>query len=217
MRTRCTILLLLAAISILAAGRARAAAIGPVLGLGREGISGDAPANTSYGAGIGLIAGLQGEIALGQGVALSIQPMFNQRRSTLTAASDQDPSGQTTLDLKMDYVSVPVVVKFATSGGRTYVAGGADLAWLQSARVTGHGVDEDIESHFQGVDVGALIGFGVVFPVGRRSLTTELRYLQGLTNLSSDSGTGLPSGLPERFHSGGLQLTVGILLPIGKP
>jgi hypothetical protein len=217
MRTRCTILLLLAAISILAADRARAAAVGAVLGLGREGISGDAPANTSYGAGIGLIAGLQGEIALGQGVALSVQPMFSQRRTTLTAASDQDPSGETSLDLKMDYVSVPVVVKFATSGGRTYVAGGADLAWLQSARVTGQGLDQDVESRFHGVDVGALIGFGVVFPVGRHSLTTELRYVQGLTNLSDGGGAGAVTGLPERFHSSGLQLTAGILLPIGKP
>jgi hypothetical protein len=207
----------LAAVSILAAGRAQAAAVGAVLGLGREGISGDAPANTSYGAGIGLIAGLQGEIALGQGVALSVQPMFNQRRTILTAASDEDPSGQTTLDLNMDYISVPVVVKFATSGGRTYVAGGADLAWLQSARVTGQGLDQDVENHFHGMDVGALIGFGVVFPVGRPSLTTELRYVQGLTNLSDGGGTGAVTGLPERFHSGGLQLTAGILLPIGKP
>jgi hypothetical protein len=64
------------------------------------------------------------------------------------------------------------------------------------------------------VDVGALFGFGVVFPVGRPKLTTELRYVQGLVNLSNDSGDA-STALPDRFHSGGLELMAGILFPLG--
>lgn len=217
MRARCTLLLLLAAVSIVAVGHARAAAVGALLGLGRGTVTGDAPPNTIYIGDVGLIAGLQGEIPLGQSIALSIQPMINQSRTTLTSATNADASGKTTLDLKLDYVSVPLVVKFGVAGGRTYVAGGANLGFLQSAHITGNGIDEDIKGHFHSVDVGALLGFGVVFPVGRPSLTTELRYVQGLTNLSTDTGTGALSTLPERLHSGGLQLIAGILFPLGKP
>jgi len=216
MRAPCILLSLLTSVSIVAVGHAQAAAVGVLLGLSRDGASGDSPPNTSYSGGFGLVTGLQAEIGLSQSIALSIQPMFSQHRTTLTSATDDDASDEMTLDLKLDYISVPLVVKFSAAGGRTYVAGGVDLGFIQSARIAGDGIDEDIKDYFNSVDVGALFGFGVVFPLGRPSLTTELRYVQGLTNLSNDSGTGVLATLPGRFHSGGFQLTAGILFPIGK-
>jgi hypothetical protein len=206
-------LVLLSAASIALAGHARAAAVGAVLGIGREGISGDTPPSTSYGGATGLVAGLQAEIGLTEGIALSVQPMFSQRRTTLTTATF---NGETTRDLKLDYVSVPVVLKFRTSG-RTYVAGGATVGLLQNAHLSGDGADEDIEDDFERVDLGALFGFGVMFPIGRPHLTTELRYVQGLANLSNESETDPALSLPDRFHSGGWQVTAGILFPLGRP
>jgi len=64
------------------------------------------------------------------------------------------------------------------------------------------------------VNVGALFGFGVVFPVGRPRITTELRYVQGLVNLSG-AEQGLIQELPDRFYSSGLQIMAGILFPLG--
>ena len=211
---QCALLSLLLAAGV--AGHAQAAALGALLGLGREGISGDAPPSTSYLGAIGGIAGIQGEIGLTQGIALSVQPMFSQRRTTLTTATF---SGETTHDLKLDYFSVPVVLKFSAAGGRTYVAGGLDLGFLQKARITGNGLDEDLKDGFHSTDLGALVGLGVVFPIGRPHLTTEVRFVQGLIDLSNEPAAALDSGntLPDRFHSGGLQLTAGILFPIGRP
>jgi len=215
--SRCTLLLLVTAVSISVATDAHAAAVGALLGFGREGISGDAPPNTTYWGAIGGIAGLQGEIALTDGIALSVQPMFSQRRTTLTTATF---SGETNHDLKLDYVSVPIVLKFSAAHGRTYVTGGVDLGFLQSAKITGNGLDEDIKDGFHSTDLGALVGFGVVFPIGGPNLTTEIRYVQGLTDLSKDSASAVDPAaspdLPDRFHSGGLQVTAGILFPIGK-
>jgi len=211
------ILLLLTTAWLGIAGHAHAAAVGAFLGLGREGISGDAPPSTTYLGAIGGIAGLQGEIALTDGIALSVQPMFSQRRTTLTTATF---SGETTHDLKLDYVSVPVVLKFSAARGRTYVAGGLDLGFLQTAKITGNGLDEDIKDGFHPTDLGALVGFGVVFPIGGPNLTTEIRYVQGLTDLSKTPASAVDpaasSDLPDRFHSGGWQLTAGILFPFGK-
>ena len=213
-RARWTLLILCCAASTFPADSARAAAVGALLGANRCSISGDAPLNTSYGGGTGLIVGAQGEIALTQDIALSIQPMLAQSRTELKSAESEDEGSERTLDLALDYVSIPVVVKFRAAGGRTYFAGGVDVGFLSSASLTGDGVDEDVKSLFHDVNVGALFGFGVVFPVGRPRLTTELRYVQGLVNLSG-AEQGLIQELPDRFYSSGLQIMVGILFPLG--
>jgi len=166
------------------------------------------------------MAGVQGEISLTPDIALSVQPSFAQRRTTLTSV--EDVTGENALDLNLDYVSVPVLLKFEIAGGRTYFAGGVDVGFLKSAHLTGNGVDEDVKDRFNSTDVGALFGFGVLFPVGKPRLTTELRYVQGLVNLSGDFASSdvdgsTASSLPDRFHSGGLELVAGILFPLGKP
>lgn len=195
---------------------AHAASVGAVLGLNRCAISGDAPPNTAYGAGAGLMVGAQGELELTRDLSLSLQPMFVQRRTEIRAADSEESGDERVLDVDLDYVSVPVLVKFGAAGGRTYFAGGVDVAFLSSARVSGEGVDEDIEPLLHSLDVGAVFGFGVVFPVGTPRLTTELRYVQGLINLRG-AEEGLIQDLPDRFHSSGLQLMAGILFPIGSP
>ena len=213
-RARWFFLLFCCAASPWVATSAEAASVGAMLGASRCSISGDAPVNTSYGAGMGLIAGVQGEISLSEDIALSLQPKFEQRRTKLTSADSEEEDDERSLDLDLDYVSIPLVVKFQAAGGRTYFAGGVDVGFLSSASLTGEGVDEDVTSLFHKVDVGALIGFGVVFPIGTPRLTTELRYVQGLVNLSGGE-QGLINELPDRFHSNGVQLMAGILFPLG--
>ena len=194
---------------------ARAASVGAVLGLNRSGIGGDAPQNTEYGGQTGLLGGVQAEIGLGDEISLSLQPMYVRRGTSLMAADSVEASGEREAELTLDYVALPVVVKFNAARGRTYVAGGLDIAFLTAARVTGEGLDEDVKSSLEGIDVGALLGFGVVFPAGRVRLPIELRYVQGLVNLSGDSASGAIADLPERFHSSGWQFTAGILFPLG--
>lgn len=215
---RLIFVLLVCTVSQLSTEPARAAAVGAILGLDRCGLGGDAPPNTEYGGGTGVLAGVLGEIALSQALALSLQPRLAQRRTTMTAADSEEASGERESELTLDYIAVPVVLKFAAVGGRTYVAGGVDIGFLTRARLSGGGLDEeDVETSFHSVDVGALVGFGLVFPVGRPQLTTELRYLQGLVNLASGAAGGAIRDLPDRFHSSGWELTVGVLFPLGAP
>jgi len=206
--------LLLAGVA-LDAHTARAAALGAVLGLDRCGISGDAPSNTEYNFESGLVAGVQGELGIGPDISLGLQPMYVRRRTEVKAADESRASGERMLELSLDYISVPVVVKFGAAGGHTYVAGGVDLGFLSSARISGEGIDKDVKTLFNSLDVGALLGLGVVFPVGRPRLTAELRYVQGLVNLAADEAAAPLQDLPNRFHSDGWQLTAGILFPLG--
>ena len=212
---RRTLLLFTALATILPIAMPRvshAAAVGALLGLNRCAISGDAPANTAYGAGAGLMVGAQAEFALTSDISLSFQPTFVQGNTKLRSTAE--PADERVLDLDLDYLSVPVVVKFGAAHGRTFFAGGLDVGFLSSARVSGEGIDEDIEPLLHSVDVGALFGFGVNFPAGRSHFTTELRYVQGLVNLR-EAEQGLVQELPDRFHSSGLQLVAGFLLPLG--
>ena len=208
-------LLLACAATVSTASPARAAAIGAVLGLDRGAISGDAPPNTAYGGGMGWIGGVQVDFYLTSDIALSLQPRIDHRSTELTSADEESPD-ESVADLDFDYVSIPLVLKLEAAGGRTYVTGGVDLGFLTSARISGDGFAEDIKSLLNGTDVGALVGFGVVFPVGTPRLTTELRYVQGLVNLSNDSEGTTFHNLPDRFHTSGFQLTAGILFPLGK-
>src|SRR5262245_48393312 len=123
-RARWALLLLCCAASPFLATSARAAAVGAVLGASRISISGDAPVNTSYAGGMCLIAGVQGEISLTEDIALSLQPKFEQRRTKLKSADSEETDDDRSLDLDLDYFSVPLVVKFEAAGGRTYFAGG---------------------------------------------------------------------------------------------
>ena len=196
---------------------AKAAAVGVVLGFNRGSISGDAPPDAGYGTQFGLLAGVQGEIGIASDIFLSLQPMYVRRGARISFAEVNSGAGQDSLSLALDYFAVPVVVKFRAAGGRTYFLGGLDIAFLTAATLSGGGSDVDVKDSFQSTDVGALLGFGVLFPIGRPRLTVELRYVQGLVNLAGDSEGEPISALPDRFHSSGLQCTAGLLFPLGRP
>jgi ABC-type amino acid transport substrate-binding protein len=208
--------MLLAAVLATGAGAARAAEIGAQLGLDRSGIDGDSPPNSQYTDKFGLVAGIQGEIALAHDLSLSLQPSFVQKQSGLLIAPANRGGSTTELELSFDYVSVPLLMKFAAAGGRTYVSGGVTVDFLTSATLSGESADRDVTSAYTSTGFGAVLGFGVVFPAGRTRFTTELRFVQGISDMTTGSAAAAAGALAPRLHSSGLQLIVGNLLPVGK-
>ena len=212
---RLTFVLLLA--TVVGAEAASGAAVGLQIGGDRNGIDGDVPPNTEYTKKTGLIAGIQGEIGFGDRLSLSLQPSYIQKRSGVSLAPSTRGGSPTELTLSFDYLSVPLVVKFAKAGGRTYVAGGFTVDFMTSATLSGQGSDRDVMSAFNSTGFGALLGFGVVFPAGNTRLTTELRFVQGLSNVSGGAAAAATGALASRLHSSGLELIVGYLLPLVRP
>jgi hypothetical protein len=213
---RAPLVLTLAVIAAAALPRpGQAQQIGFQGGLNRAGIQGDAPPNAQYGGGFGFMAGITFDLPIARDVSLSLQPMYARRGTGIAYAVEGEEEPRDSLDVTLNYISVPLVARVQAAHGRTYVTGGVDVGWLMDATLTGRGEDEDIASAFEDLDVAALFGFGVVFPLGAPRLTTELRYSQSLLNLSA-GGTG-PSGadLPERFRANGFQLLAGLLIPLG--
>jgi len=211
-------LIALVAVGVVAgADVAQAAAVGAQLGVDRSWLNGDVPPNTAYTNKTGWVAGAQGEIGIAHDLSLSLQPSFVRHESGLSIAPSTPGGSSTELELSFDYVSVPVVVKFAKAGGRTYVAGGLTVDFLSSATLSGQGSDRDVTSSYSGTGLGALLGFGAVFPAGRTRLTTELRYVQGISDMLTGSVAEATGALAPRLHSNGFQLIVGTLLPVGRP
>jgi len=184
-------------------------------GLNRAGLGGDAPLNTQYSGATGFTAGLVAEFAVARDVFLSFQPMYARRVMDIGFAVKGHDQPRDGLVVTLTYASLPVLAKVQAAHGRTFVTGGVDVGVLLDATLSGRGADEDIKSVFKDVDVAAVFGFGVVFPLGAPRLTLEARYSQSLVNLSA-GGTG-PSGvaLPDRFRTSGFQLMAGLLIRLG--
>jgi len=208
---------LLAASAVAGGSPARAASLGVQLGVDGCGVDGDVPPNSEYTNKAGLIAGIQGEVGFAHGLLLSLQPSYVQKKAGILVAPTTRGGSQTELELSFDYFSVPAVVKFPMASGRTYVAGGVSADFLSAAKLSGQGSDRDVKSTFNSTDFGAILGFGVVFPRGSSSFTTELRVAQGLSNLTTGNAAAAAGALAARLHSYGLQLIAGYLFPIGRP
>jgi len=204
--------LLLAAAMVAGAAPAHAGAIGAQLGVDRSGVDGDTPPNSTYIDKVGLVAGIQGEFGFAHDLSLSLQPSYVQKRSGVQTAASTRGGEPIEHELAFDYISVPLLVKFAKAGGRTYVSGGVSVDFLNSARLSG----DDVKSAFNSSGFGAILGFGVVFPAGRSRFTTELRLVQGISNMNTGDVAAAAGALAPRLHSSGLQLIVGGLLPVGK-
>ena len=209
-------LVLLVAGLALWAGPAQAAAIGAQLGIDRAGIDGDTPPNSAYVDKIGWVAGIQSEFGFARDLSLSLQPSFVQKAAGVQIPIPSGEESFTELGLTFGYVSVPVLVKFAQARGRTYVATGVTIDFLTSATLSGQGADQDVKSSFNSTGFGAVLGFGVVFPVGSTHLTAELRFVQGMSNLNTGDAAEAAGALAPRLHTTGWEFIVGTLIPMGR-
>lgn len=215
MHSRFLRFILVLAAAVLLVAPARSQQIGLQGGFNRAGIGGDAPSGTQYSGATGFMAGLVADLPVARDVFLSIQPMYARRGTGIAFAIPGEEQPRDSLDVTLTYVSVPVLARVQAAHGRTFVTGGVDAGILLDATLSGRGPDEDIKAVFKNLDVAAVFGFGVVFPLGAPRLTVEARYSQSLVNLSA--GGTAPSGvaLPERFRTSGFQVLAGLMLRLG--
>lgn len=206
-----TLLVALAAPPALAGG-----AIGILGGINRANLSGDTPPHTSYNTRTGLALGVVGEVGLATDVLLQLTPMYVERGTKLERASDSAEGDSEIHDLALDYFSLPVLIKLLLGNGVTYVCGGLDLAFLLNAEIAEDGNNTDVSRVVQDTDLGAVFAFGVQFDLGAPQLALEARYTQSILNVAAGDAGEDESDVPVRFRSTGLQLLVGLLLPLGK-
>jgi hypothetical protein len=189
--------------------------LGATGGLSRTSLSGDAPEDASYTSLIGFSAGLIGEISLGDDIRLSIQPSY-VRRGTGIAFDVGEEDLRDSLELSLDYFSIPVMARFMSQQGSWFVNGGLDCAFLLNASLTdvNAGGSVDVKNFVNGLDLMMLVGVGWSVKLAPAFLTFELRYGQSLLNAGLNDQLATGVGIPVRFRSSGFQLLAGVLFPL---
>ena len=178
------------AFSSLAVSQAHAQSIGFKLGatfsdMDADPDEGDTEQLKSFGGG--------GFIRFGMGgLSLQLEALALTKGSR---ASDDDLGAD--VELKLDYIEVPITAMFSLGNGPYLFAGpsfgfetgckvDADLGDLEFSGDCDES-DEDVTVSRKKLDIGVTGGLGIQFPLGPGSLLIEGRYTHGLTNLNDDS------------------------------
>jgi hypothetical protein len=178
-------------------------------------LAGDAPRGTKYESTTGFAAGFLGEYLLTDDIWLSLQPMYVQKGSDLLVGF-QPGSEPDTLSLALDYVTLPILLKFVSSNRKTYFAGGLDIGFLAAAAISDDEGSTDVKGSLNDIDLSANFAFGLMLPIGRPALTLEARYTQSILNVAKQDPDTEPGVLPARFRSSGFQLFGGVTYPLGR-
>lgn len=186
-------------------------------GLGRFKVKGDAPDRFDYGGLRGGTAGLVLEWKLTDDVALSFQPAWTQKGTGVTVEVKGIQEPVDSMELRLTYLSLPLLVKVATLSGRGFVTAGVDVGRLDAASLmVGDAPGIDVKDRLESTDLSALFGVGGTIRKGSPAITLEARYNQSIFRVLPASATGgATSALPEGFRSSGFQMILGVLFPLG--
>ncbi len=188
-------------------------------GLYSSKLSGDSPSKWHYLSQTGLAAGVIAEINLTHDVRLSLQPGILQKGAKIGVDVPGERDPKDSLSVKLNYVSLPILIKIIHDNGKVFLSGGVDLGLLQDASykaLEGNGDSQDLTDYFDAIDIAAMFGVGFIFPIGRSMLQIELRYTQGLLNISKFASENPDRYLPPEFKTKGLQILAGVSVPFGK-
>ncbi len=176
------IVLTMAAFVLPRAAAAQGLAYGAKAGVTLATVSEDPEGLASWGYRVGLAVGGYVALPLGSRLAIQAEGLFNQKG----ARADDDGLVTT---LKLDYIEVPVLVKYAvTHGGARslHVFGGPSIAFKVRSRATASfgdtTIDTDEDENIEKIDFGVAAGAGIDF--GKWSI--DGRYTFGLSNLSKN-------------------------------
>ncbi|TLV03721.1 porin family protein [Dyadobacter luticola] len=142
---------------------------------------------------------LGGMLNFGLGRVFSIQPevLF----STQGAKVDR---GGTKSDFKINYVTLPIMLKFKSSGG-FYFEFGPQVGFRASSNVP----DQTIDNFAKNLDLGGGVGIGYQSPIG---LGIGARYVAGFSKVGDFTGQNIS---PD-FKNSVIQASIFWLIPIVK-
>lgn len=189
--------------------------LGAFGGVNRSTLTGDGPDKTKYRNRRGSVFGIVAEFPVAADVAISLQPNLVQRGTGIAFKIEGEPEARDSLDLQLDYVSVPVLVKIFAAHRRTFVTGGVDVGFLTDATIFDGAGHEDVSHVMKTLDLAAVFGLGVAVIKRQPEITMELRYEQSFLNVANPESNPEGESLPPRFRSTGFQLLVGVMFAVG--
>jgi len=190
--------------------------VGVFGGVNNSGLIGDAPPGSTYKDRVGYSAGVLGEYKITSDVGINIQPMFIQKGVNIAYSVFHEREPQDSIEITINYFSVPVLVKVYAGNEIIYVSGGFDIGYKLDAsfRRIPSDTEKDISDSFNDFNIAAIVGVGAQFRLSQFHIFVEGRYSQGLGNISNPN-PGEPEELNPSFRTSGLQLYAGLIYSFG--
>ena len=186
--------------------------LGAFGGLNSSKLSGDATANGSYMSLMGGNFGAIIDVKLSKGIYLSLQPSYSQEgtRVSYTVKGVYEPVDS--VKIRLNYFSLPLLVKITSTNQRFYALSGIETGLLLDGSIIVGDEKEELPDVPQW-NIAVHFGAGIRIPVGFPSIFVELRYSQGLVNLTHEP---LNTNIIPRVKTSGFKILAGVEFPLGK-
>ncbi len=150
--------------------------------------SGDTPPGGSYSSKTGYGFGASLDYHLASDIVLNLQPIYTDKSTIIQHNVNYQYEKFDSLKINGKYVELPLSVKVIANNYFTYVTAGLSLNIPVSASIRDLRTDEkeNVKKNFNDWSLSANFGVGVQFHIGEPYMFIELRYSQGLTNLTKD-------------------------------
>ena len=149
-------------------------------------LNGDQPQYASYKNLFGANAGIHLDIKVGKLVWLSLQPSYSQQGTKISYNIYGKEEPVDSIQISLNYFSLPLLVKVQSTNERWYAVGGLEAGYLLDKKLSSHDTEYEFENNIQEWNLAAHFGVGHRIPLGFPILFIELRYIQGLVNLTDE-------------------------------
>ena len=149
-------------------------------------------------------------------LGVSIQPMYVQKGMIASYGSIYSGEPRDSIEITINYFSVPVLFKVYAATDIMYVSGGIDIGYKLDAtyRDINANTETDISDSFKDFNIAALLGVGAQFSLGHFYIFVEGRYSQSISNIS-DSNPDDPNVTNSTFRMTAFQLFAGLTYSFG--
>lgn len=189
--------------------------LGIFAGLNSAKLKGDSPKYASYKSLMGLNAGVYLDVKLSKLIYLSFQPSYSQEGTrVMYDVSDSDELVDS-LQIKLNYFSLPILLKVTSTNKRFYAIAGIETSYLLDSYIKYKEGEEkeDLTSDVAELNIALAFGAGLRIPLKFGRIFIELRYSQGLVNLTDEPI--YKSEIP-RVKTSDFRILAGYEIPLSK-
>ena len=188
--------------------------LGVLAGLDNGRLTGDKYPQTKYKPKTGFIIGLSIDPQINETISLSIQPGYISTGSKIQVPDTIQNQWKDSVTFSVDYLILDVFVKIQSKSKRLYFSSGLEFGYGLSLKAANDLEEVDITDELNKWNIAAVFGIGYKIPIKRSGLYFELRYAQGLVNMTK-ADPAEDDYIP-RVKLSGLKIVTGFQIPISK-
>ena len=188
--------------------------LGILAGIDNARLSGDKYSNTKYKPNTGFVIGLSIDAPISDLISLSFQPGYINTSSKIQVPDTIRNEWKDSLIFNFDYMVLDVFVKIQSKSKRLYFSSGLEFGYGLSLNAANDFEEVDITDEMNKWNISVLFGIGYKIPIKSSSLYFELRYAQGLSNMTKADPEEDDNIL--RVKLSGLKIVTGFQIPISK-